>query len=307
MSLLRSGSPPRLWGIPCVPGLWPGRRRFTPTPVGNTHTPVMFGVVPAVHPHACGEYRRARCHHLHLQRFTPTPVGNTSPTWTAARCATVHPHACGEYDKLQSLCELAFGSPPRLWGIRTRRLRVGPAAGSPPRLWGILTASVLFPRQARFTPTPVGNTGIADGPVVQRVGSPPRLWGIRHHAQRRAGPRRFTPTPVGNTLSCHVPPRLEAVHPHACGEYIGVEECAELATGSPPRLWGIRHGWGWRAIARQVHPHACGEYGKLLRTCRLETTVHPHACGEYLGVLERVPVRLRFTPTPVGNTTWGRC
>ena len=52
---------------------------------------------------------------------------------------------------------------------------------------------------------------------------------------------------------------------------------------------------------RAVHPHACGEYGcKITKTCR--QPVHPHACGEYDDCQRYPGLKVRFTPTRVGNT-----
>ena len=50
------GSPPRLWGILDIGAAGLARRRFTPTPVGNTVTWLETEYRSAVHPHACGEY-----------------------------------------------------------------------------------------------------------------------------------------------------------------------------------------------------------------------------------------------------------
>ncbi len=120
----------------------------------------------------------------------------------------VHPHACGEYDPEVYL----FAS----------------SGGSPPRLWGILPTEVAQNRDARFTPTPVGNMhrtrstirnnavhphacgeyGIAIFYGIGNVGSPPRLWGIWS---------------ITVNVTCR---RL--VHPHACGEYEHLEREAKF-------------------------------------------------------------------------------
>ena len=72
-------------------------------------------------------------------------------------------------------------------------------SGSPPRLWGIREVVGVLVGAARFTPTPVGNTGqpgrssgkqsvhphacgeyaVSPDAAAAVVGSPPRLWGIR--------------------------------------------------------------------------------------------------------------------------------
>ncbi len=88
--------------------------------------------------------------------------------------------------------------------------------------------------------------------------------------------------------------------PHVCGNTLAAEDCSQELS---------------------VHPHVCGEYCPW----DIEITrfaVHPHVCGEYLilamisllfggspprvwGILRLAPrmlMRVRFTPTCVGNT-----
>ncbi len=152
--------------------------------------------------------------------------------------------------------------------------------GSPPRVWGIRISLAGSTGVTRFTPTRVGNTSAcccsllplsvhphacgeyATSTAKKRMtgGSPPRVWGIRQFTRRIWVSPRFTPTRVGNTTPMTRQSLINAVHPHACGEYQVLEgQLADLC-GSPPRVWGIH------------------DLGKFL--CRM-TTVHPHACGEY--------------------------
>ena len=158
-------------------------------------------------------------------------------------------------------------------------------------------------RTRRFIPTPVGNmarlsAAPASPPVhphacgehlpkirklADQLGSSPRLWGTCLGSVRIAFSLRFIPTPVGNIGYSDEKPRIEAVHPHACGEHpVGYANPSSTA-GSSPRLWGT---WkkGDDAIRRfrfiptpvgnitifetppsrkPVHPHACGEHGKI--------------------------------------------
>ena len=133
----------------------------------------------------------------------------------------VHPHACGEYEAILSAMRSNEGSSPRVWGI-------------PQRL------SSSFPRP-RFIPTRVGNTLIplrsrsafpvhphACGEYVGPVGtvnvtpgSSPRVWGIRVAVGIGGFALRFIPTRVGNTGRARPRRYTLAVHPHACGEYVG--------------------------------------------------------------------------------------
>ena len=173
--------------------------------------------MPAVHPHACGEY---------------------GDTGKGAVGAAVHPHACGEYQVMEAGRRLFDGSPPRLWGIRGKKLP---------------TTHFL-----RFTPTPVGNTpplpsGLPESAVHPHAcgeyalsfsgdtnlgGSPPRLWGTRLDIGIGGGDSRFTPTPVGNTCRRRRTTPSRTVHPHACGEHRRRVRLDLRCGGSPPRLWG---------------------------------------------------------------------
>ena len=172
--------------------------RFIPTRVGNTPRGAHRPAGRPVHPHACGEYvsvepsvivwfgssprvwgiRLRRDHRGALARFIPTRVGNTVPSPGRRPGRSVHPHACGEYAVQHVAGSGPDGSSPRVWGIRSYRVRLA-------RRW-------------RFIPTRVGNTiqGTGSGSVIsvhphacgeyiftrsmpmESVGSSPRVWGI---------------------------------------------------------------------------------------------------------------------------------
>ncbi len=73
-------------------------------------------------------------------------------------------------------------------------------------------------------------------------GSPPRVWGILRDEYERAIYDRFTPTCVGNTqvteLSSHTVARFT---PTCVGNTHWLVRSCRLLSGSPPRVWGIRH------------------------------------------------------------------
>ena len=70
-------------------------------------------------------------------------------------------------------------------------------------MWGILPAAPKRWMRWWFTPTRVGNTIGEVACVRERPGSPPRVWGIPHADAWRGD--------------------ADAVHPHACGEYVPIE------------------------------------------------------------------------------------
>ena len=157
-----------------------GRRRFTPTRVGNT----LFTLPSDRHvvgspPHAWGIRHVAWRRYAHA-RFTPTRVGNTAATRATVSGIAVHPHTRGEY--VVANCQRR----PREVHPHTR--------GE----YGHDGQDALLPR--RFTPTRVGNTYGSAWETLEAYGSPPHAWGIR--------PR------------CESSPLPPPVHPHTRGEYL---------------------------------------------------------------------------------------
>ncbi len=234
------------------------RARFIPTHVGNTPPGSATGAALAVHPHACGEHQIERCiftdlsgssprmwgtpgaEHRRpaLRRFIPTHVGNTRVITTASTDTPVHPHACGEHHAISA---------------------VQPGKdGSSPRMWGTLCSSTCDNEHTRFIPTHVGNTIVSaprgsDIPVHPHAcgehqmmnlnagslsGSSPRMWGTRLCLLRNHIANRFIPTHVGNTRPVRRWRRSGTVHPHACGEHLGLSIRKTAVPGSSPRMWG---------------------------------------------------------------------
>ena len=70
-------------------------------------------------------------------------------------------------------------------------------------------------------------------------GSSPRVWGIPGEDAAGVLTTRFIPTRVGNTLVQGRRAEGQAVHPHACGEYVRLSGALERGPGSSPRVWGI--------------------------------------------------------------------
>ncbi len=193
----------------------------------------------------------------------------------------------------------------------------------------------------RFTPTSVGNTltfsmalyensvhphecgeyDTASNNTTGSIGSPPRVWGILGVLLSMRAYSRFTPTSVGNTTRGGRDESTTAVHPHECGEYHGWSNIPIWSSGSPPRVWGIRHIGQPESYWLRFTPTSVGNTSSA-PVPAMAATVHPHECGEYSanddgdtlvfgspprvwGIRARAPVcaaLLRFTPTSVGNT-----
>ena len=161
------GSSPRLWGTHGKPEAEGVKRRFIPTPVGNTRA--FWNTISsiAVHPHACGEHsplrwlqrnrpgssprlwgtRRRRPARRFAPRFIPTPVGNTGICTPMFSMLSVHPHACGEHTMPNTNITGWYGSSPRLWGTRGDGMKAE--------------------TETRFIPTPVGNTCTTSSAIRQ--------------------------------------------------------------------------------------------------------------------------------------------
>ncbi len=118
---------------------------------------------------------------------------------------------------------------------------------------------------------------------------------------RRAGCRfRFTPTRVGNAWYLAMVSIVNPVHPHAGGECGHSTTNQPVASGSPPRGWGMRRQRAGPARDSRFTPTRVGNAG-VRRPDRFRCPVHPHAGGECLACNARDGHRIRFTPTRVGN------
>ena len=132
--------------------------------------------------------------------------------------------------------------------------------------------------------------------------------------------RRFTPTCVGKLQLELVIGGSLTVHPHVCGETFFSPVTSNVASGSPPRVWGNFH---LRALARpsgrftptcvgklegatlgsellSVHPHVCGETATTTAKKSSSDGSPPRVWGNCLGD-SQLGFDLRFTPTCVGK------
>ena len=175
-----------------------------------------------------------------------------------------------------------------------------PADGSSPRMRGILRELCASRKAARFIPAHAGNSdrtglpgtalsvhpracGEFDGAawsVGWRDGSSPRMRGIRPAAAPSPPRRRFIPAHAGNSRCRCGCPGGGAVHPRACGEFKCGKPRRSAASGSSPRMRGIRSMHrSYLLRARFIPAHAGNSAAGHPRGCG--RAVHPRACGEF--------------------------
>ena len=220
----------------------------------------------------------------------------------------VHPHARGEHPRVSGETVRFVGSSPRPWGTPP------PPTPPPPRL--------------RFIPTPVGNTWAAIVETLPQAVHPHARGEHQRGSVLMARGERFIPTPVGNTPSRCRRRGVRAVHPHARGEHSHGWTVDSNPSGSSPRPWGTQPSVlscplqtrfiptpvgntsvrGQPPAHRPVHPHARGEHLAVDPARRAALGSSPRPWGTRMEPAME-PVKLRFIPTPVGNTRRrvGRC
>ncbi len=281
IAFLNPGSSPRVWGLRGQGADGVVEARFIPTRVGTTYNDASPWGLPAVHPHACGDYIMA----------PPAPVVNpgSSPRVWGLRSTT-----CPR----RSLT----GSSPRVWGLRVREFDVvDVACGSSPRVWGLRRVATAGYGGLRFIPTRVGTTPQMKGREPPTSVHPHACGDYEALADGCQEEMRFIPTRVGTTCSAVAMGAALSVHPHACGDYgaaagygaraprfiptrvgttITVSLLRALGGGSSPRVWGLRTG-GWRGVrCPRFIPTRVGTTS-WASSHRARRTVHPHACGDY--------------------------
>jgi len=227
----------------------------------------------------------------------------------------------GDFDTAAPRAFVVRGSPPRVWGLRSR---VGGDA-----------------QRRRFTPTCMGtslssNAGSGLGSVHPHVygdfiaprpgahrpsGSPPRVWGLLPLSHRRRLRLRFTPTCMGTSSRWRTPESPRTVHPHVYGDFDTTAADLEDGYGSPPRVWGLRNetdnaphhprftptcmGTSSRFFSRHrafsVHPHVYGDFFAFSRVILFVGGSPPRVWGLHAHMSSKIACS-RFTPTCMGTS-----
>ena len=141
---------------------------------------------------------------------------------------------------------------------------------------------------------------IGDGDF--KDGSSPRVWGTRFDTGQGRRDRRFIPTGVGNAILPMLKQMMAWVHPHGCGERIGINFPASKVVGSSPRVWGTHRQLLDLFEHGRFIPTGVGNAAVKLSLVE-PYTVHPHGCGKRnFRIVPFLRVN-RFIPTGVGNAS----
>ena len=150
------------------------------------------------------------------------------------------------------------------------------------------------------------------------------MRGIRCPSPLRCCQRRFIPAHAGNSAAENICRAATPVHPRACGEFTRRAAADRQASGSSPRMRGIRSGGGgadrrrrfipahagnslprrFRAGAPAVHPRACGEFALELPAVEAEHGSSPRMRGIPISRLD-AEYEFRFIPAHAGNSSCG--
>ncbi len=249
-------------------------------------------------------------------------MGNTLQSAQVHQRSVVHPHACGEYNHIAGTPTNEYGPSPRVWGILACRRVKRVADRSIPTRVGNTNRIVPACNVCSVHPHACGEYVKVFVSVNYPSGPSPRVWGILSQCPLLCLRDRSIPTRVGNTFVDYTSVLADAVHPHACGEYIHLLIKQTPHFGPSPRVWGIlsnilllcffsrsiptRVGNTQAPLARlphqPVHPHACGEYAGLMSFAIAACGPSPRVWGIQFQCSCTTTIQ-RSIPTRVGNTT----
>jgi len=212
-------------------------------------------------------------------RFTPTRVGTTHNPLQARHWPPVHPHACGDNSLLAILSTQYGGSPPRVWGQRSFFFLPEPSRRFTPTRVGTTIRFFQSGWAVPVHPHACGDNCPTSLAASAKDGSPPRVWGQPGQVLGHFRRFRFTPTRVGTTMLAVPSLEVASVHPHACGDNMGIALPPFEPIGSPPRVWGQRMKARNVAPFWRFTPTRVGTT-KITAGLRATAPVHPHACGD---------------------------
>ncbi len=194
------------------------------------------------------------------RRFIPAHAGNTASPGIIKTAEPVHPRACGEHQQIDAYDPNRYGSSPRMRGTHRR--------------------DVLHERVFAVHPRACGEHTPSSNCRWCLLGSSPRMRGTPPIFPPLSRLTRFIPAHAGNTTRAAVNPKMDSVHPRACGEHRSQGSSILPVHGSSPRMRGTRPVYVGACLLSRFIPAHAGNTG--IRACtRLVAPVHPRACGEH--------------------------
>ena len=144
---------------------------------------------------------------LEADGITPACAGNTLNQVGCSKIKRDHPRVCGEYKMAAAPVNRAWGSPPRVRGIR----RKCPPCCLCPRITPACAGNTSPCRMSicvhRDHPRVCGEYPVFDAFECHIKGSPPRVRGIRYSITQYRRVLGITPACAGNT---RIPPKADS-------------------------------------------------------------------------------------------------
>jgi hypothetical protein len=122
--------------------------------------------------------REKRIQTVQCSGITPAHAGTTNSIVQHRRPVWDHPRACGVYEiKFFSRFHV-LGSPPRMRGLREKRIQTVQCSGITPAHAGTTNIRVLDSVMAKDHPRACGDYFYTGKTIRRDVGSPPRMRGL---------------------------------------------------------------------------------------------------------------------------------
>ena len=150
--------------------------------------------------------------------ITPAHAGKTFSACSGSHPHRDHPRACGENTLVSKMRPPSAGSPPRMRGKPTHRLRRRAIAGITPAHAGKTNSVTSAVTSWRDHPRACGENVSPSSKFFGLPGSPPRMRGKHERVPEHDLGRRITPAHAGKTYPCYTQEYDYWDHPRACGE-----------------------------------------------------------------------------------------
>ena len=149
------------------------------------------------HPRVCGEECTAIASRKSLIGITPAYAGKSPAAGLHVQAYRDHPRVCGEEDAICKSCPARQGSPPRMRGRASPRLKVEPLRGITPAYAGKRFTASVTTWQNRDHPRVCGEEYSLVCCPWPASGSPPRMRGRARLFRPLCTRSRITPAYAG--------------------------------------------------------------------------------------------------------------